>query len=146
MTELTEFRDDAHHREVRETLVLFFEVAGAMRHHFETVAQRVGLTPQQARALRALDEPVPMGEVAERLHCDPSNVTGIVDRLAAAGLVTREPDPADRRRVRLVITTAGLDLRERFHDELMRGRPGITALDRDDLATLRELLVRSLDR
>ena len=36
-----------------------------------------------------LEEPMPMGELARRLDCDTSNITGIVDRLETRGLITR---------------------------------------------------------
>ncbi len=38
-----------------------------------------------------------MRKLAQKLKCEPSNVTGIVDRLEAWGLVERRPDPGDRR-------------------------------------------------
>ena len=46
----------------------------------------------------------PCGKLAQKLKCEPSNVTGIVDRLEARGLVERRPDPADRR-VKLAAAT-----------------------------------------
>ena len=48
-----------------------------------------------------------MGDLADELVCDASNVTQLVARLEARGLVTREPDPADRRARRVSITAAG---------------------------------------
>ncbi len=36
-----------------------------------------------------------MRRLAQKLKCEPSNVTGIVDRLEARGLVERRPDPTD---------------------------------------------------
>src|SRR5512135_2610723 len=56
-------------------------------------------------------EPLPLGQLAERIACVKSNVTQLVDRLEAEGLVVREIDPLDRRIVRAVITAAG---RRRF--------------------------------
>lgn len=56
--------------------------------------------------------PLTLGELAQRLACVRSNVTQLVDRLEADGLVRREPDPADRRSIRAVITDSG---RERQH-------------------------------
>ncbi|MDQ3522287.1 MAG: MarR family transcriptional regulator, partial [Gemmatimonadota bacterium] len=53
-------------------------------------------------------EPLPLGQLAERSACAKSNVTQLVDRLEADGLVRREPDPDDRRSVRAVITEEGL--------------------------------------
>jgi DNA-binding MarR family transcriptional regulator len=52
-----------------------------------------------------------MGEVAGALSCDASNVTGLVDRLEARGLVARQPSPADRRVKVLTLTAAGRRVR-----------------------------------
>jgi DNA-binding MarR family transcriptional regulator len=56
--------------------------------------------------------PLTLGELAQRLACVRSNVTQLVDRLESDGLVRREPDPADRRSIRAIITDSG---RERQH-------------------------------
>ena len=64
------------------------------------------------RALIAEDEPHLREQLAERLACVKSNVTQLVDRLEADGLVKRIDDPADRRAVRAEVTRLG---RER-HD------------------------------
>ena len=53
-------------------------------------------------------EPLPMRKLARKLKCEPSNVTGIVDRLEARGLVERRPDPADRRVKLAAATEEGL--------------------------------------
>ena len=47
------------------------------------------LMPPQQMVLGLLDEPRTMGELAQQLHCDNSNITGIVDRLTERGLVER---------------------------------------------------------
>jgi len=52
------------------------------------------LTPLQAKALPAAEEPVPMRRIAHRLHSEPSNVTAIIDRLESRGLVERRRDMA----------------------------------------------------
>ena len=52
---------------------------------------------------------LPMNELAALLACDNSNVTGLVDRLEARGLVTRQPSPEDRRVKHIVLTDAGRD-------------------------------------
>src|SRR5262245_48932021 len=74
------------------------------------------LFPPQLMALRILDRPRPMREVAAEMACDSSNLTGITDRLEERGLVRREPDPQDRRVKLLVLTDEG----ERLRRELMR--------------------------
>ena len=62
--------------------------------------------------LVAQDQPITLSELAEKLTCVRSNVTQLVDRLEADGLVKRIDDPADRRAVRAEVTRLG---RER-HD------------------------------
>lgn len=64
---------------------------------------RYGVLEQLARA----GDPLPLGELAARLSCVRSNVTQLVDRLEAEGLVRRVTDPADRRSVRAELTAAG---------------------------------------
>src|SRR2546425_967672 len=73
-------------------------------------------SPSQARALHELDleRLISMRELAERLKSDPSNVTGVIDRLETRGLVQHRPDPADRRIKALALTSAGAKLRERL--------------------------------
>ncbi|MFD0330437.1 MarR family winged helix-turn-helix transcriptional regulator [Streptacidiphilus monticola] len=48
-----------------------------------------------------------LSQVAERLHIAPRSATTVVDALEAAGLVTRLPDPEDRRAVLLELTPHG---------------------------------------
>ena len=64
--------------------------------------------------LGAVGEAVPMRDLAGRLHCDPSNVTFLADRLEERGLVERRPDPSDRRVKLLALTPSGLAVRMRI--------------------------------
>jgi DNA-binding MarR family transcriptional regulator len=48
------------------------------------------------------------GELARLWQVTPAVITGIIDRLERRDLVRREPDPADRRRLRLALTDTGL--------------------------------------
>lgn len=77
------------------------------------LAEAHGLTPIQLGALHVIrDRSNTMGGVAQALHCDASNVTGIVDRLTALQLVTRQEDPNDRRVKTLQLTPHGLAILE----------------------------------
>ncbi|OLF14815.1 MarR family winged helix-turn-helix transcriptional regulator [Actinophytocola xanthii] len=78
-------------RELSTAVVAFHEAVGA----------RLGVTAVDQRALALLSARGPMsaGELAREIHLTPGAVTGVADRLERAGLVRREPDPADRRRV-----------------------------------------------
>ena len=90
-------------------------VAAALRHRQDSAIAELGLTPAVARALHELDpdRPLPARDLAERLRCDRSNVTALVDKLEQAGLVERRTDPADRRQKTLVVTVAGRGVRDR---------------------------------
>ncbi|MEW2524763.1 MarR family transcriptional regulator [Streptomyces sp. NPDC047071] len=59
-----------------------------------------------AYVLQAGDDAVTAGELATRAHVTTGAVTGILNRLERGGFVTRRPDPADRRRVRVVAVPA----------------------------------------
>jgi DNA-binding MarR family transcriptional regulator len=68
----------------------------------------LGLSLRQFAALRGIQEGASSpGELARLWQVTPAVITGIVDRLEVRGLVRREPDPDDRRRLRLVLTEAG---------------------------------------
>jgi DNA-binding MarR family transcriptional regulator len=75
-----------------------------------TLLQPIRLTCAQHQVLQLLSmagEPLPLGQIAEKLHTVRSNATQMVDRLVAEGLVERIFDPADRRRVLAQITEEG---------------------------------------
>src|SRR4051812_13060898 len=99
-----------------EAWALMHELFHASRRRFLAVASEFDLSPPQVRALGVLDpeRPVPMSELAEALHCDNSNVTGIVDRLEDRGLVERRSATHDRRGKMLAGTQRGGEGRERL--------------------------------
>src|SRR4029077_882031 len=81
------------------------------------------LTLPQAMLLRQLGDALPMNEAAGKLHCDPSNVTGIVDRLEARGLIERQHLATDRRVKHLALTPAGRRLRRKV-ETILSAAPG----------------------
>ncbi|MGH2943640.1 MAG: MarR family winged helix-turn-helix transcriptional regulator [Solirubrobacteraceae bacterium] len=121
---------------------LFWQVRPRMLR----VAAEFGLTPPQLFALKTLDpgNPVPMSALATALHCDNSNVTGLVDGLEAHGLVERRPAEHDRRVRMLVVTERGAQVRERLHEIIQEVPPALAALSPDDQRTLRDILQRAL--
>jgi DNA-binding MarR family transcriptional regulator len=102
------------------------------------------LMPPQQMVLGLLDEPRPMGELALQMHCDSSNITGIVDRLEERGLVERGAAVGDRRVKLVALTEAGREMR----DELARRRSvppeEIAALSDADLRKLRQIFAKAL--
>ena len=85
-----------------------------------------------------------MSELATALRCDNSNVTGIVDRLEARGLVERRPGERDRRVKMLEVTPEGEELRRRLHDRLSRPPEPLASLGEEDARALRDILARAL--
>jgi len=106
---------------------------GLVSHEVAAVAERHGLTYQQLLLLRSLEPPRPMRDVADAMCCDPSNVTGLIDRLEARGLVERAPGSEDRRVKMLTLTSEGRVLRRRLEHELERrllpGKGGSRVVD-----------------
>jgi DNA-binding MarR family transcriptional regulator len=130
-----------------QVLDLMFQVLGLLKNHFHAAIVDMGLTPQQAHALRALDptRPVPMRELAAGIMCDASTVTGIVDRLEDRGLVERRPDPDDRRVKGLVVTPAGIEVRDRIWREVMGHAPHLAVLSPEERIKLRDQLKRVVE-
>nr|BEK71170.1 MarR family transcriptional regulator [Kitasatospora purpeofusca] len=118
-------------------------VAASYYRHFATVAAEHGLTLMQGKTLSLLVHPRPMRALADLLACDASNVTGIVDRLAAQHLVRRETDPADRRIKNIVLTEQGERTVHDIRTELMSGLTALELLAPDERDTLHTLLGRA---
>jgi DNA-binding MarR family transcriptional regulator len=120
---------------------LLFEYVDRLRTHFEAISHSHDLTPVQAKLLLSMNEPAPMRCVADALGCDPSNVTGVVDRLEERGLVTRAECPADRRAKFLNLTATGRRQRDAFVADLFREVPGMASQSPQQIASLREALM-----
>jgi MarR family transcriptional regulator, organic hydroperoxide resistance regulator len=112
---------------------------------FLEIARKLGLTPAGIGAVRLLDQPRTMGEVASFLHCDPSNVTGIVDGLEEKGLAERRPAERDRRVKLIALTAEGRRMRTRLKREIERPPEWLDGLSAADQRTLRDLLRRAAD-
>src|SRR5437899_11060526 len=119
---------------------------GLVFAHFAAAVAELDLAPAQARALHELDleRPVSMRELAERLRSDPSNITGLIDRLEARGLVERRPDPTDRRIKGLALTSAGAGLRERLFARLYAAPRALAELSERDQRAFMDVLRRIL--
>ncbi|TDE11468.1 MarR family winged helix-turn-helix transcriptional regulator [Jiangella asiatica] len=101
-----------------EFIATMYVFAERLRGDYDQAAQRADLTPAQAIVMGLLSEPLPMRDLAERRHCDPSNITWIIDRLERKGLVARSADPSDRRVKRVELTGEGRTRLAQFHREL----------------------------
>jgi DNA-binding MarR family transcriptional regulator len=112
---------------------------------FIEIAHKMGVTPSLLGALRFLERPQTMGRMAELLHCDPSNVTGIVDALEDRNLAERKPSEVDRRIKVVELTGPGEKLRARAIEEMYKPPAWIEGLSKPDQRKLRDILRRAGD-
>jgi DNA-binding MarR family transcriptional regulator len=115
------------------------------RRRFLSAASELDLHPAQAGALLQLATPLPMHELATLLGCDNSNVTGLVDRLQARGLVGRESGVEDRRVKHVVLTDAGRQMRAELLARVGAPAEGLALLAVGEQRQLRDLLRRVVD-
>lgn len=109
-------------------VISLIHAAHRIEARFQEVLATVNLSGPKFAALSVLvaeNRPLSLSELAEKLTCVRSNVTQLVDRLEADGLVKRSDDPADRRGVRAEVTKLGRELHaagakvmSKVHDEL----------------------------
>src|SRR5471030_2944796 len=128
--------------DVMRTLV---RVAHAVEDRWDEALGRVELSGPKFGALTVLTQagdPLSLGELAAKLTCVRSNITQLVDRLEADGLVRRVEDPTDRRGKRAAVTPLGVERQsagvrqvEKLHKEL-----GKTLAELDHEALERVLL------
>jgi DNA-binding MarR family transcriptional regulator len=86
------------------------------------------------------------GELADLAKLDPSTVSRHVAQLVKAGLITRQPDPADGRAVQLVVTDLGKDrITEAKRRREAMISDALTRWSDEDVARLTELLTRLND-
>ncbi len=126
-----------------EIVRLVMDLGRNLVSHYDAKLAELRLTLPQAMLLRQLGDALPMNEAAGKLHCDPSNVTGIVDRLESRGLIERQQVTTDRRVKQLVLTPEGRRLRRRV-ERILSAAPGVSDLPAPDQAALLRLLSRSL--
>ena len=132
----------------REAWWLMVELLGThLKRRLAALSHELQLAPMQLNALRLLEPgaEMPMSALAESLHCDASNVTGIVDRLESRGLIERRDAPNDRRVRLLAITAEGERLRESLIERLSDPPPPLARLSAADRRALRDVLRKALD-
>jgi DNA-binding MarR family transcriptional regulator len=130
----------------QEAWALFWRLFSADLPRRSAILAAHGLTPMQAKALQALvpEAPLTMSALANQMFCDPSNITGVADRLEAAGLVERRPSAQDRRVKTLVLTPAGERARDAMVRDMSVPPPAIASLSEEDAEQLRAILERAL--
>ena len=134
----------------RTGLLAVLHASGVLESRVEAKLSDVGLSLAKLAALHHLTragESLPLGQLAERLACVKSNVTQLVDRLEADGLVSRAADPSDRRSRLAVLTAAGRKAYAKGSEMFAQVEKELfSALTPDESRKLHELLVKLLQQ
>lgn len=134
-----------------EAALNIVRTADALGRHMAEILKPWGLTPTQYNALRILRGAGERGHtctaVSDRMLTRDPDVTRLIDRLEARGLVGRTRDPDDRRAVMIRLTTAGRELVDQLDapvDEMHRKQ--LSHLGADRLQELIALLEAARER
>ena len=130
-----------------EAWQLLVRFSFTQRSSLPALAAELDLSPAQCHLLSLLepDQPTPMGQLAGALSCDASNVTGLVDRLEARGLLRRSPSAEDRRVKVLSLTPLGGRIRSALLERMTSSPPTLERLSEADQRALARILRRLLE-
>jgi DNA-binding MarR family transcriptional regulator len=132
---------------IPDVFQLIERLAKKLKYIQRQTVSSAGLTPPQYVVLGALWEQDrrPLKDLADEAHCARATITGIVDVLERKDLVTRRPNPDDRRSLLVTLTSRGKALQHSTPtlDEMLHGC--CTGLHPDETTRLTQLL-RDLDR
>jgi DNA-binding MarR family transcriptional regulator len=131
-----------HLRLEGQVVGLWFEMQARLQAHFTDLAAEHELSAVQAKVLLQLqpEGAITMRTLAAQLQYDASNLTGVVDRLEALGMVRRHSHPRDRRSKGVALTADGLRVRQAFWERLTNNSGPLGRLNSRQLANLRALL------
>jgi MarR family transcriptional regulator for hemolysin len=137
-------RQSSHDENDRPLIFSLISTGRAVEQALEEALARVGLSLAKFGALTHLveaGEPINLSECAKRMTCVRSNITQLMDRLEADGLVRRVEDPQDRRAVRAAVTELGLERQAAGAKEVARVQAELfKRLDGIDHGALRRAL------
>jgi DNA-binding MarR family transcriptional regulator len=112
--------------------------ARALNARLRETPEGTGLTFVELNVLAGIEKGFDLtSTLARRLVVDPPRVSRVVDAFAERGYITREPDPDDRRRTRLLLTPSGAECLARGRSELSAAMDdllsGMTTEEREGL-------------
>lgn len=127
---------------------LSFELFRRHRAHMRALQERFQLSPMDLHALRALTpgEPMPVGQLARCIYCEPPNIVKVVGRLEGRGFIVRTSDPSDARVRRVQLTAEGERMNAQVVEQFAAIPEHIAALSAADQRRLRDLLQRMLSK
>jgi DNA-binding MarR family transcriptional regulator len=118
-------------------MLQLLRTAERVERSLERALEGIGLSP----AKLAVGGRLSLGDLAQHRSCVKSNITKLVDRLEADGLVARKDDPDDRRGVLAEITAEGRRLQEEGERLIEEVERSLThELAAEDVAALRRIL------
>jgi DNA-binding MarR family transcriptional regulator len=127
---------------------LFLKASFRSKRGFIKIAEKYDLSVIQLYTLCQIKpgHPLPMNVIADMLICDPSNVTGIIDRLFSQAYIVRQEKPDDRRVKMISLTPKGEKLRDEIINDISAYRSeALEKLTKDQKDQLRDLLKQILE-
>lgn len=127
---------------MRDLALRVRELIIATDHYRQAIAAAVGAGTHETATLVQLhlSGPLTPTAIAESLDLTTASVTGLLDRLARAGFVTRSPNPCDRRSILVGLTEVGAltakAIFDLFAEDVATALAGTTAQAERDATTL----------
>jgi DNA-binding MarR family transcriptional regulator len=134
-----------------ETVEMLHQIFQAVDLFSRQTLRDFGVTGPQIWALRTIDDGdvVSMGDLAQRMHLHMSTVSGIIDRLESARLVTRERSEADARVMDVRLTARGRALLAKAPEpprsKAARGLQRLSPKELDRVHSALLLIARAMD-
>ena len=128
--------------ETADLVDLLFTVMPMVADHVNDRLEAFGMTTTDYWALRSVDGPMPMKDLATCMEIDPSYVTLVADRLEGLGMIERQPHPTDRRVKNLVLTAKGRKFKKVVPEKLWSGPNLFSTLTAAERELLTGILVR----
>jgi DNA-binding MarR family transcriptional regulator len=131
----------------RAVTALLVEFLMGHKKRFQAIAAEAGFQPPQVGMmmhLRDYPDGMAMNALAAECGCDPSNITGLVDKLEERGMVRRETAPNDRRVKLIVLTNDGRAFMKEVFNKLHEPPDWMLKLPQSDLRAMHDALRRGL--
>ncbi len=139
------FRNDYH-----KGLINLIYTVKQLSYEFERSLKKHGVTEQQYNILRILrplskNGAVSIGYIKERMLEKHSDVSRIVDKLWAKGLLERSENPHDRRQKAVSINEKGIELLDQMYTCEIKGDQLLNALTGEEVSELNRILDKIRD-
>lgn len=123
----------------------FFALLMRHRMYFQNMFGQLGLSPTHVQILQLLSDGASnMRELSAKSMCEPSNLTGVIDKLEQKNLVQRRIDAQDRRIKVVSLTRSGKSFRDKLMERMGQPVPWMMTLSSDDQQQLLTIINRAL--